>query len=296
MTIAVASGKGGTGKTTIAVSLALRAPGRAILLDCDVEEPNAALFLRGSDARETPVTVPVPVIDEETCTRCGACARVCEFNAIVHVGTTVMVFPELCHSCGGCALACPPKAIREGPSPIGTLSEMIVNRGSDRVPLNFAQGLLSIGKAMSPPVIRAVKSRGAEIAGSPGDPVTTVIDCPPGTSCPMGTAVAGADFAVLVTEPTPFGLHDLEIAVRTVRKMGIPLGVVVNRSDSGDDRVERYCAREGIEILLSIPEDRRIAHGYSLGRPLIESAPEWAEAFETLAKSLASRAPVEGRP
>lgn len=294
MTIAVASGKGGTGKTTIAVALALEAAGSIVLLDCDVEEPNAALFLHGRDARETPVVVPVPVIDEAACTKCGLCAKVCEFNAIVHVGTSVMVFPELCHSCGGCALACPTKVIREEASPIGVLTEMAVDRGSGRAPLFFAQGLLSIGKAMSPPVIRAVKSRGAELAAS-ADSTITIIDCPPGTSCPMGTAVSGADFAVLVTEPTPFGLHDLEIAVGTVRRMGIPIGVVVNRSDSGDDRVERYCASEGIEILLSIPEDRKIARGYSLGRPLVDSAPVWRRAFADLVESLATRVAGESR-
>jgi MinD superfamily P-loop ATPase len=166
MTIAVASGKGGTGKTTIAVSLAMRAPGRAILLDCDVEEPNAALFLRGTDARETPVTVPCPLSTRSHARDAGPARGYANSTPSSTWAHRLWCFPSFCHSCGGCALACPAKAIREEPSPIGILSEMIIDRGSDRVPLNFAQGLLSIGKAMSPPVIRAVKSRGAELAGS----------------------------------------------------------------------------------------------------------------------------------
>jgi MinD superfamily P-loop ATPase len=282
MRIAVASGKGGTGKTTIAVSLALASLGRVQLLDCDVEEPNAGLFLEHRDARECAITVPVPVIDEARCTACGACASFCEFNAIVHIGTTVMVFPELCHSCGGCALVCPVKAIHEEPSAIGTLTESEVPR--DGLPaIDFYQGLLTIGKAMSPPVIRAVKSSST----GRGDADTmTIIDAPPGTSCPMGTAVTGADYVILVTEPTPFGLHDLDLAVKTVRKMGLPFGVIINRSDSGDDRVVSYCGKESIRILLQIPEDRRIAHGYSEGKPLVESAPEYRRKFETLAEML----------
>ncbi len=293
MRIAIASGKGGTGKTTIAVSLALSARADAQLLDCDVEEPNAGLFLGQGDAIERAVTVPVPVIDTAKCVACGACASFCEFNAIVHVGTTVMVFPELCHSCGGCALVCPSGAITEAPSEIGCLTESVVRR--EGLPdLSFYQGLLSIGKAMSPPVIRAVKDRAerraAEALSSGLRPSErerlAIIDAPPGTSCPMGTAVTGVDFVVLVTEPTPFGLHDLDLAVKTVRKMAIPFGVIVNRSDSGDDRVETYCAKEGIRILMQIPEDRRIAEGYSEGIPLVVSAPEYRERFAALTEGL----------
>jgi MinD superfamily P-loop ATPase len=287
MRIAVASGKGGTGKTTIAVSLALSAPVNVQLLDCDVEEPNAGLFLAQRDARESAITVPVPVIDSDTCTACGACASFCEFNAIVHIGTTVMVFPELCHSCGGCALVCPVKAIHEEPSAIGTLTESEVPR--EGLPaIDFYQGLLTIGKAMSPPVIRAVKDRAMKSsAAGRGDAETlTIIDAPPGTSCPMGTAVTGVDYVILVTEPTPFGLHDLDLAAKTVRKMGLGFGVIVNRSDSGDDRVVAYCGRESIRILMQIPEDRRIAEGYSEGTPLIVSAPEYRKKFAALAELL----------
>ncbi len=290
MRIAVASGKGGTGKTTVSVSLALSFPGKAQLLDCDVEEPNAGIFLSRRDIREREVTVPVPVIDEAKCTACGACASFCEFNAIARIGDTVMIFPELCHSCGGCALVCPVGAIREEPSAIGTLTESEILRDG-LYPLDFFQGLLSIGKAMSPPLIRAVKSRAARSdrgGEGRGDPdVLTIVDSPPGTSCPMGTAVAGADFVVLVTEPTPFGLHDLDLAVKTVRTRGIPFGVVINRCDSGDGRVEAYCAGERIRILMQIPEDRRVAEGYSEGKPLIESAPEYRKKFAVLADVIA---------
>jgi MinD superfamily P-loop ATPase len=203
-----------------------------------------------------------------------------------------MVFPELCHSCGGCALVCPVEAIREEPSTIGTLTESEVPR--DGLPaIDFYQGLLMIGKAMSPPVIRAVKDCSVKdravkacAAGRGDADALTIIDAPPGTSCPMGTAVSGADYVILVTEPTPFGLHDLDLAAKTVRKMGIPFGVIINRSDSGDDRVVSYCVGESIRILMQIPEDRRIAHGYSEGKPLVESAPEYRKKFETLAEML----------
>lgn len=293
MRIAVASGKGGTGKTTIAVSLALSAPGNVQLLDCDVEEPNSGIFLVQRNSIESSITVQVPIIEEKKCVACGACASFCEFNAIVHIGATVMVFPELCHSCGGCALVCPSKAIHEEPSAIGTLTTSEVPRDG-LPPLGFYQGLLTIGKAMSPPVIRAVKDRSAkdrvvrDQAG--GADALTIIDAPPGTSCPMGTAVSGADYVILVTEPTPFGLHDLDLAVKTVRKMGIPFGVIINRSDSGDDRVVDYCARESTRILMLIPEDRRIAEGYSEGKPLVVSAPEYRWKFEALAGLLEAEA------
>jgi len=266
MKIAVASGKGGTGKTTVAVSLALSAGGPVTLLDCDVEEPNAGLFLPHENATMRPVTVPVPRIDTDRCTTCGKCASFCEYNAIVCIGTSVMVFPELCHSCGGCALVCPVKAITEVPVEIGTLGEW--SKGD----FHFTEGILKIGNALSPPVIRAVKASAAEAD-------LVIIDCPPGTSCPMVTAVTGADYVILVTEPTPFGLHDLDLAVKTVRKMALPFGVIINRSDSGDDRVVEYCEREKIRVLLQIPEDRKIAEGYSTGKSLLESVPKYREKF-----------------
>jgi MinD superfamily P-loop ATPase len=279
MIIAVASGKGGTGKTTVSVSLALSLENDLALLDCDVEEPNAAIFLplgAVNPPASSPITVPIPNIDENLCNACGDCADFCEFNAIVHIGTSVLVFPELCHSCGGCTLLCPQRAITEIPMEIGTLSTSTFQNK------HFAQGLLSIGKAMSPPVIRAVKD---SIKGKTTDGIV-IIDCPPGTSCPMTTAVTGSEYVLLVTEPTPFGLHDLNLAVQTVRMMGIPFGVVINRCDSGDDRVLRYCEKEKISVVLQIPEDRRIAKGYSMGIPLIESALEYKQIFQDLLKHL----------
>ncbi len=292
MTIAVASGKGGTGKTTISVSLALADPGPVTLLDCDVEEPNAGIFLKQNSPVERPVTVLVPEIDKSLCNACGKCGSFCEFNAIVCIGTSVMVFPELCHSCGGCALVCPQKAIREVPVEIGTLIESTVSRpgpGKSIFPsMRFIQGLLKIGNAMSPPVIRAVKNCGSGSGSAKDDLI--IIDSPPGTSCPMVTSVTGADYVILVTEPTPFGLHDLNLAVKTIQKMGITFGVIINRSDSGDDRVVTYCGRENIRILLLIPEDRRIAEGYSNGLPLIAAAEEYRIKFSTLAAELLSRA------
>jgi MinD superfamily P-loop ATPase len=285
MRVAVASGKGGTGKTTIAVSLALCSPGRTQLLDCDVEEPNAGLFFAQRDARVSAVTVPVPVIDEDRCAGCGACAAFCEFNAIARVGGSALVFPELCHSCGGCSLVCPEGAIHEEPAAIGTLTSSEIRREGGPA-LEFHKGLLAIGKAMSPPVIRAVKERAA---GFPPDGLS-VIDAPPGASCPMWAALGGADYAILVAEPTPFGLHDLELAAKAVRTMGIPFGVIINRSDSGDGRVLAYCERESIRLLMQIPDDLRVARGYSEGKPLVVSAPEYRRNFEALAKTLAEGA------
>lgn len=293
MIIAVASGKGGTGKTTVAVSLALSVPDPVVLLDCDVEEPNSALFIGGAAGRVTEqVTVPVPVLDKSKCTACGECGRFCEFNAIVCVGTSVMVFPELCHSCGGCIRVCPHGALHEQESAIGELSfgSVPAGEGNNRE-LSLVEGVLSIGKAMSPPVIRAVKKKGADLASVmeevTGENPLIIMDSPPGTSCPMTTTVSDADFVILVTEPTPFGLHDLDLAVQTVRKMNLPFGVVINRSDSGDDRVREYCKNEQITLMLEIPEDRRIAEGYSSGIPLVKAVPEYRAQFALLAKDAA---------
>jgi MinD superfamily P-loop ATPase len=286
MTIAVASGKGGTGKTSVSLSLALSASGPVTLLDCDVEEPNAGLFLNRKGSAETPVTVPVPVIDNALCTACGECGRFCEYNAIVCIGTSVLVFSELCHSCGGCTLVCPRKAISEGPVVIGTLSEASVLReDAGEPPLRFVQGLLAIGNTLSPTLIRAVKSCAAADRFS-DTRALVIIDSPPGTSCPVVTAVTGADYVVLVTEPTPFGLHDLTLAVKTMRAANLPFGVIINRSDSGNDRVRSWCADEKIPVLMQIPEDRRIAEGYSRGVPLITAAPEYRAQFRSVLAKL----------
>jgi MinD superfamily P-loop ATPase len=273
MIVAVASGKGGTGKTTVAVSLALTAPRPVRLLDCDVEEPNVHLFLKPDIRRSEPVCVPVPSVDESRCDACGECGRICEYHAIVSLKTKPLVFPELCHGCGGCAKACPRGAIAEVGREIG-----VVEAGA-RDGIEFVHGRLHVGQAMSPPLIRAVKRHGSAEG-------LTIIDCPPGTSCPVVAAVRGSDFVLLVTEPTPFGLNDLKLAVETIRQLGIDFGVLVNRSDSGDSRVAEYCRSEAISILLEIPDDRRIAEAYSRGEMIAEVIPGMKPRFRQLHEAI----------
>ncbi|MBN2430051.1 MAG: ATP-binding protein [Acidobacteria bacterium] len=272
MKIAVASGKGGTGKTTVAVNLALSLPSPVQLLDCDVEEPNCHLFLKPEIQREEVVGIPVPEVDPDLCDLCGECGRICQFNAIVSLKTQPLVFPELCHGCGGCRLVCPREAIHEENRPIG---DIIFGR---REGVDFVQGRLHIGQAMSPPLIRAVKK---EAAGG-----VCIIDCPPGTTCPVITAIRDTDFVVLVTEPTPFGLHDLRLAVDTCRALDLPFGVVINRCDSGDERVVAYCHEEHIPVLLEIADDRRIAEAYSRGEPAVEALPRLRRDFSRLWKKI----------
>ena len=273
MQIAIASGKGGTGKTTLSVALAQAWDGPVQLLDCDVEEPNASIFLTLENQTERQVSVPVPAVDSARCTGCGKCAKICQFNALAAAGKTVLVFAELCHSCGGCVRVCPEKAITEVPLPVGTI------RQGQSGNIQFTEGRLDVGRAMAPPVIRAVKK-----AADPKLPV--LIDCPPGTSCPMITAVKGSDFILLVTEPTPFGLHDLTLAIETVRMLNIPFGVVINRSDAGDNRVVGYCEKENIRLLLQIPESRKIAEAYSRGESILSAAPELAPALHHLLEAI----------
>jgi len=245
MIVAVASGKGGTGKTSVAVNMALSI-GNVQFLDCDVEEPNAHLLLHSEISREEPVYLPVPVIDEELCDHCGKCAEFCPNNAIFVSLEKVLVFPELCYSCGGCAIICPRKAISEEQRRIGTLK---LGSAGD---LELVYGELEVGEPMAVPVIKEVKRRIKN-----DRPV--ILDSPPGTSCPVIETVKGSDFCVLVTEPTPFGLHDLKITVEVLKDMGIPFGVVVNRAGIGDKKVYEYCEEKNIPILLEIPYQRKIA-------------------------------------
>lgn len=266
MIITIASGKGGTGKTTVATNMAVALGAGVQLLDCDVEEPNAHLFLRPSIVEKEAVYAPVPEVDERRCTLCGMCGEICQFRAIVVIGDTVLPFPQLCHSCGGCMLVCPEKAISETRRELG-----VIEKGR-RDGLQFAHGRLRVGEAMSPPLIRRVRSMTA-----PGG--LTIIDAPPGTSCPVVAAMKGADFVVMVTEPTPFGLHDLQLAVGAVRVLGIPCGLVINRSDLGDDRVAAYAAQENIPVLMEIPFDRHIAEAYSRGELIVDLMPRWKERF-----------------
>ncbi len=277
MIVAIASGKGGTGKTTVATNLARVASMQgldATYLDCDVEEPNGHIFLRPDMDVSAPVCVPVPVVDEEKCTACGNCAGICQYSAIALLDKTVLTFPNLCHGCGGCMLVCPAGAITETGREVGVVEEGT----SDGV--RFVHGRLRIGEAMSPPLIREVKKR------IPADGLA-IVDCPPGTSCPVIQSVRGSDFVVLVTEPTPFGLNDLKLAVEMLRILKLPFAVVVNRADMGDEAVFGYCADELIEILMRIPDDRRIAEAYSRGRLAVEALPEYEGAFESLLRSVA---------
>ena len=266
MIISIASGKGGTGKTTVATNLAVSLGGGVQLLDCDVEEPNAHLFIHPVFEKTEIVSTAVPEVDETKCNLCGKCGEICQFKAIVVIGKTVLPFQELCHSCGGCMEVCPEHAIREGERVLGEI-ELGHRNG-----LEFIHGRLRVGEAMAPPLIRKVRSFAHP------DKVT-IIDAPPGTSCPVIAAMKGADFVLLVTEPTPFGLHDLKLAVGAVRILGIPCGLVINRSDMGDDRLREYAGAEGIPILMEIPFDRKIAESYSRGELLVDVRPEWREKF-----------------
>ena len=269
MIISIASGKGGTGKTTVATNLAVSLGSNVQILDCDVEEPNAHLFIRPTFEESKTITTPVPEVDMDKCTLCGKCGEICQFKAIVVIAETVLPFPELCHSCGGCMEVCPEKAIRETGRELG-----LIERGNKNG-LEFVHGKLRIGEAMSPPLIRKVREYTRP-------DMLTIIDAPPGTSCPVIASMKDADFILLVTEPTPFGLHDLELAVEAVKILGIPHGLVINRSDMGDDKVMAYAEQENLPILMEIPFDRRIAEAYSRGEMIVEVIPEWKDRFSEL--------------
>lgn len=276
LVITVASGKGGTGKTTVATNLAYALSKRNIpveLLDADVEARNCHLFLQPSIESEKPVNIMAPQVDEAKCTYCGACAEICEFNAIAVFGQSILVFPELCHACGGCARRCPEGAITNVPYTTGAL--YLGARNS----LPFAAGQLNIGEAKAPPVIKALKKQ-------PQSQAIRIIDAPPGTSCPAVEAMQDSDMVLLVTEPTPFGMSDLKLTVELVRKLDIPFGIVINRSDIGDDRVETYCRAEQIPILMRLPHDQRIAGVYSDGALIVERLKEYEPEFYRLFRSV----------
>lgn len=273
--IAVASSKGGTGKTTVATSLALALAdaGSVEFLDCDVEEPNAHLFLKPTIERREAVELPVPQVDEAKCTLCGRCAEVCQFKAIAVLKDTVLPFPELCHGCTGCWVLCPEQAISPAGREIGAVESGRAGR------IGFHHGWLRIGEAMSPPLIRAVKRQARQAD-------FTVLDAPPGTSCPVVESVKDADVVVLVTEPTPFGLNDLELAADMVAALDRPAAVVINRAGIGNGRVSDFCRSRGLPLLLEVPFDRRIAEAYSRGEPLVAAFPEYLPKFAELCRSL----------
>ncbi len=269
MIISIASGKGGTGKTTVATNLALSITENVQLLDCDVEEPNAHIFIKPKTIKKTSVTVPIPQVTTDKCTLCGKCADICAYNAIVVLPNKVLIFPELCHSCGACQYFCPTKAINEIDKQIGFIEI------GQKDNLEFIQGKLKIGEVFAPTVIKAVKKY-----INPSK--TIIIDAPPGTTCPVIESLKESDFCILVTEPTPFGLNDFILAVEVLQKMKIPFGAVINRSDLGNKDVELYCQQENIDILMKIPFKKEIALSYSKGELIINKFPEYKEKFQNL--------------
>jgi MinD superfamily P-loop ATPase len=293
MRIAVASGKGGTGKTTVALALAmsLAEDGDSeggetyppLFVDCDVEAPDAHLFLQPTIKKRAQATIPTPMVDLDRCTGCGDCAEVCRFNALAVLGEEVVLFPELCHGCGSCGLICPEKAITEVPRAIGRM-EAGASRG-----VQFAHGVLNVGEAMAVPVIREVKAW-----AEPHPDQLTILDAPPGTSCPVVETVMGADFVVLVTEPTPLGLHDLSLAVEMLWELGLQAGVVVNREGPGYRELDEYCAQERLPILLRIPFDRGIAEGIARGRTLTEIRPEYGGLFRKMVQDIGEAVATTG--
>lgn len=275
MRIAIASGKGGTGKTTLAVSLALALAGDypVELVDCDVEEPNAHIFVSPRIRERKPVEVLVPQVDLGACTGCKACAEACRFGALAVIGRKVLFYAELCRSCGLCRLVCPSGAIREVPRTIGWV-ERGVGKG-----MAFLRGILNVGEPMATPVIRRLK----KMANSES---LVIFDAPPGTGCPLIETLKGVDYAVLVTEPTPFGLHDLQAALAVTQALSIPAGVVVSKWGLGTDQVEQFCEEKGVPVLLRIPWDRAIAEAYAHGIPLVEALPRWQGPLRGLFESI----------
>jgi MinD superfamily P-loop ATPase len=274
MIISVASGKGGTGKTTVACALAESLGEDACFLDCDVEEPNAHIFLKPKIQSSAPVKILVPQVDESKCYGSGMCARVCEYNAISIFNRKPFIIENLCHGCGGCKLACTFNAIQEKEKELGD-----VFTGVAMGKINFISGKTNVGVASSVPVIKKVRSHGNGAA-------YTIIDAPPGTSCSMVQSVKGSDVCILVTEPTPFGFHDLKLSIEVLKKMRIPFGVIINRSDIGDEQVKRHCQQQSIPVLLELPHEREIAEAYSKGISITQLRPQMKKQFREILNTL----------
>lgn len=282
MQITISAGKGGTGKTTVATNLALALMEKyeVQFLDCDVEEPDSEIFLEPELDYEEPVSLKVPEVNDEVCTYCGECGDACEFNAIATFGENTLVYPELCHGCGLCSLVCPVDAITEVDNEIGKL------RSGSAGKLEYHDGNLTIGEPMATPIISELKKK-----IKPG--AVSILDSPPGTACPVIESLHGSDFALLVTEPTLFGLHDLKLSVDVVREMGIPLGVVINRNGIGDEGVEHYCRSHDIPVLMRIPDNRDIAVYYSKGIPFIDKIDGWRGKFLDLFEEITKQSELQ---
>jgi len=278
MIISVASGKGGTGKTTVATGLTLALEHNIQFIDCDVEEPNAHIFLKPTITMSEKISLPVPQADPSRCVLCGTCQEVCAYNAIAVTSQEVLIFPELCHSCGACGLLCPHQAIDEVPHEIGTL-ELGNLRGASGREISFVHGRLNPREIATPYLIRQVK-------GKYDTDRLVIVDAPPGTTCPVVQAIKDSQFCLLVTEPTPFGLHDLRLMVALLQKIRIPHGVVINRCDIGDQQVESFCSENKIPVLMRIPFSLGIARMYSRGIPLIEIDRGYIQRFQDVFKQI----------
>lgn len=275
MRIAIASGKGGTGKTLVAVNLAAIAGRSVTLVDCDVEEPNDHIFLKGDVAAAETVSMRVPAIDESRCTGCRACVEFCSYNALISFGGPPLFFPDLCHGCGGCRLVCRARAISETARPLGEV------RRIDAAQCTLLEGRLAVGVSSPVPVIQAAK------AAATGEFI--ICDAPPGASCPLVATLRGADYVLLVTEPTPFGLSDLRLTVEVLRRMGMAFGVVINRAVRSSSLIDEYCHQEAIDILAEIPDDRRIAETYAAGRLIVEVLPGYRPLFRSILEACLER-------
>jgi MinD superfamily P-loop ATPase len=275
MMVAIASGKGGTGKTTVSSALASVWPGPAIAVDLDVEEPNLHLFLSPRIGEAEKAYIEVPVADESKCNHCRACAELCQFKAISVLGSVLMIFSEMCHGCGGCLAVCPENALSPGRRELG---EIVRGTFADQA---FLMGRSRVGEAMSPPLMRAVKAKlPALLQARPAD---VIVDAPPGVSCPAVSAVMDADVIVLVTEPTPFGLYDLQLAHEAFLPLGRPMGIVINRAGLGEKKVYDFCRAKNLPVWMEIPYDRGIAAAYANGRVVTALSGKLRDQFAALA-------------